>query len=236
MSPLRFSALLLALTSLSATADTPASLPRMKAIIFTSTEAEPSALLTLARESLAAGDDGYIIPAASGSKEGLLQQLASLNPTVLAHADYQASTIAGTAVDLVQGSEMVTLRIKALQIDGERFSAWYGIKRSSTGQGAPKPISQKPLRVDLAYGEALVAPITPGLFAAFIPGPFDPVMTDNTPEQSAQIAEATILIEHGRPADSEAPAASETRARIIWDAVDGALLPDAEALERIRGH
>lgn len=203
-------------------------LPKIEALIFSSEIPSAQVAQHLESESLAAGSGGYIIPISSGTKERLLERLAVISPVLLADADHQASTVAGTAVDLVQGQEAITLRIKALSIQGERLAAWYGIKRSTSGNGAPHPLSQKPLRVDLAYGEALVTEVGNGLWAAFIPGPFDAEPVISQPQQPG--AELPPLT------PAPAPIAQEPdHPRIQWDASPGATLPDQEALERILG-
>lgn len=224
----KITAALLALSLNAATAQaTPPTLPKVEALIIAIEAPANDVAQFLERESLAAGDGSYIIPISSGTKERLLERLAPITPKLLADAEHQASTVAGSAVDLIRGAEAVTLRVKAIKIDGERLAAWYGIKRSSVGNGAPTPISQKPFRVDLAYGEALIVEAGDGLWAAFIPGPFDPETPKTPPPQPTPELDALV---QAAPQD---PPPTADHPKIDWDAAPGAILPDQEALDRI---
>lgn len=210
----------------------PDTLPKIEALIISTESPSDEVARFMEDESLVQGEDSYIIPISSGTKERLLERLAPINPKLLADAEHQASTVAGSAVDLFQGTESITLRVKAIKINGERLAAWYGIKRSSVGNGPPTPISQKPFRVDLAYGEALVVAIGANLWAAFIPGPFDPEMPDTQPgptgQQKSELDALTQPLPQPSPTTADHP-------KIEWDAAPGATLPDQEALERILG-
>ncbi len=207
-------------------------LPKIEALILSSDLAPTEVAQFLEGESLVSGEGSYIVPISSGTKERLLERLAPVSPKLLADAEHQASKISATAVDLVRGAEAITLRVKAIKITGERLAAWYGVKRSTVGNGAPTPISQKPFRVDLAYGEALIVEVGDGLWAAFIPGPFDPETTEAPPATAPHAStELDALIQPSL----QDPPPEPGHPKIEWDAVPGTTLPDQEALERILG-
>lgn len=231
--PRKITAALLGLViSASSALASPLPLPKIEALIIASERPPAEVAQFLESESLVAGEDSYIIPISSGTKERLLERLTPIAPKLLADAEHQASTVAGSAVDLVRGAEAITLRIKAIKIKGERLAAWYGIKRSSVGNDAPTPISQQPFRVDLAYGEALVVKAGDELWAAFIPGPFDPETTELSPPPAVQ--PQTELDALTQP-NLQTPPPPPDHPKIEWDAAPGATLPDQEALERILG-
>jgi hypothetical protein len=198
-----------------------ADMPVLDVLVVRTPLGEDQVAAALDQVSLAGNGKSFIVPALSGSRAALLNEIQNLTPKVAADALYQATTRSGTAVDLYQGSTVVTLRVKGTGIVGERFRMWLGLQISQSGKGPLKILEQIAIQGEIAYGEALVAPITDNLVAVIIAGPFDP-----QPEAPSEAS--------GAATEPDATPEQPREPSIIWDAAPGAVLPDTEFIETLK--
>jgi len=183
---------------------------------------------TLALKSTGGAQPSFLLPAAHGESESLLESLSTLQPQVLASQSTRPTKESSTALDLYLGKTGITLRTKSVGIRADRYKFWLGVQKSKTGNGPPTITDRTSTPVEIAFGEALVTSVGHGLLIVATPDAFEPGPPQD--EVSAPPVDASIELDSQNTLSETAD-----EPRIEWDAVPGADVPDADALRRILG-